>query len=173
MMRALDAGGLSVMTDDHRPATEDNPNGYYEYEPVKSLADQNNWLDQACGKTIKIVSPILRHLPSHLSHRIVFLLRDIQEILASQKSMLTRRGHGLEDQPPDDVMAAYFEKHLSQVTSWLAAQENINVFYIGYRDVVFSPRDAMVSVNNFLGGQLDVEKMVASVDSKLYRQRAG
>ena len=36
-MRMLEAGGLPVVTDGRRTADDDNPKGYYEFEPVKDL----------------------------------------------------------------------------------------------------------------------------------------
>lgn len=35
MMQALEAGGILVLTDNIRKSNEDNPKGYYEFEPVK------------------------------------------------------------------------------------------------------------------------------------------
>ena len=36
-MRMLEAGGLPLVTDGLRTADDSNPNGYYEFEPVKEL----------------------------------------------------------------------------------------------------------------------------------------
>ena len=38
MMKMLEAGGLTIMTDGVREADEDNPRGYYELERVSSGA---------------------------------------------------------------------------------------------------------------------------------------
>jgi hypothetical protein len=47
MMSMLDAGGVETLTDDHRGPDEDNPNGYFEYRPVKELDRSPNpeWLE--------------------------------------------------------------------------------------------------------------------------------
>ena len=51
MMKMLADGGLPSLTDKIRNADEDNPNGYYEFEPVKQLADGGHaWLAAADGK---------------------------------------------------------------------------------------------------------------------------
>ena len=36
MMKMIDAAGIPALTDNLRSADEDNPRGYYEYEPVKT-----------------------------------------------------------------------------------------------------------------------------------------
>jgi hypothetical protein len=38
MMQMLSAGGMPVLSDGQRSADANNPRGYYELEPVKSLA---------------------------------------------------------------------------------------------------------------------------------------
>ena len=51
MMRMLDAGGLSPLTDGEREADTDNPRGYYELERVKQLPKGDvAWLDGARGR---------------------------------------------------------------------------------------------------------------------------
>ena len=45
MMQMLQAGGLTLISDNYRPADQHNPNGYFEYEKVKSLdADNSCWI---------------------------------------------------------------------------------------------------------------------------------
>jgi len=38
MMRMREAGGIPALIDNIRKPDEDNPRGYYEYEPVKQTA---------------------------------------------------------------------------------------------------------------------------------------
>ena len=40
------AAGLELFVDNIRTADEDNPKGYFEYEPVKELADAEAQLEQ-------------------------------------------------------------------------------------------------------------------------------
>ena len=92
MMKMLAEGGLEPVTDALRRADEDNPNGYFEFEPVKQLADgQDAWLDGAGGKLVKVISALLEHLPARHQYKVVFMEREIKEILASQQKMLQRR----------------------------------------------------------------------------------
>ena len=60
MMKMLAEGGLEAISDALRSADDDNPNGYFEFEPVKQLgAGQAHWLDKAGGKVVKIISSLL------------------------------------------------------------------------------------------------------------------
>ncbi len=112
IMKMLEAGGLPVLTDGLRAADEDNPKGYYEVERVKGLAEETDkgWLAEARGKGIKVISYLLKSLPPQFNYRVVFIRREIEEVLASQRKMLARRGE-TEETPPER-MRALFEDDL-------------------------------------------------------------
>ena len=55
MMRMLEKGGVPVLTDKLRQADEDNPLGYFEFEPVKRLDKDTSWLGEATNKAVKII----------------------------------------------------------------------------------------------------------------------
>ncbi len=171
MMKMLEAGGLSVLTDNIRTADEDNPKGYYEFEAVKALESNKDWLKGASGKVVKIISQLLKQLPVEYKYKIVFMRRKMEEVLASQKQMLVRRGEPT-DTIGDDKMAKIFQAHLLQVETWLAKQPNIEVLYIHYTEALENPLPVIDKINQFLGGKMDVKKMAAVVDKSLHRQRA-
>ena len=93
MMKMLEAGGIPPLTDEIRTADTDNPKGYYEFERVKKMDKGDTaWLENAQGKSVKVISALLKHLPSDYRYRVIFMRRDMSEILASQKKMLDHRG---------------------------------------------------------------------------------
>ena|SRR5438067_377541 len=171
MMSMLVAGGILAMTDAIRTADEDNPKGYFELEKVKELAKDNRWLNDAGGRAVKIISALLKHLPSDYRYKIIFMRRNMQEILASQRQMLVRRGEAT-DTVSDERMAEMFRKHLLEVEGWLGKQPNVEVIYVDYNQMLDAPAHAIEAINNFLGGRLDTAAMTAVVDKTLHRQRA-
>ena len=170
MMRMLDRGGMGVLVDGIRTADEDNPRGYYEYERVKQIENDTAWLDDAGGKAVKMISGLLQHLPSDRSYKVIFMRREMDEILASQRRMLVRRGEPT-DRVQDDQMAALFRKHLATVEAWLDGQPNIQVLYVSYNRILDDPAAQVARVVEFLGAGLDLESMLNVVDPTLYRQR--
>ncbi|MCI0490661.1 MAG: sulfotransferase [Blastocatellia bacterium] len=170
MMSMLVAGGLEVLTDDIRTADEDNPKGYYEFEKVKELAHDKSWIEDARGKVVKIISALLKHLPAEHAYKVIFMHRNMEEILASQRQMLIRR-----EQPADTVsderMAEMFRKHLKDIEAWLAGQQNFDVLYVNYNEVLRGPDEHIEKINRFLGNGLDVKSMAGVVDRALYRQK--
>jgi hypothetical protein len=173
MMKMLEAGGLPPVTDELRAADEDNPKGYYEFERVKQM-DQGDtsWVAGARGKVVKVISALLKHLPPGEQYRVVFVRRNMPEILASQRKMLIRRGED-PDKMDDAQMALLFEKHLRQIEEWLRTQPNFSVLYVHYSDVLARPQTHIEEINAFLGSSLDVAAMAETVDPALYRNRQG
>ena len=170
MMRMLEAGGMQVLTDNLRTADEDNPRGYYEYERVKQIEDDTSWLPEAEGKVVKMIAALLKHLPPGYRYRVVFMIREMEEVLSSQRQMLIRRGEPT-DRVSDERMAALFQRHVQQVRGWLERQPDLEVIYVNYREVLGHPLEQATRVNDFLGSILDVEAMAEAVDLNLYRQR--
>ncbi len=168
MMQMLVNGGAAVVTDGIRSADADNPKGYYEFEQVKTIKRDASWLPATRGKAFKMVSQLLYDLPPSETYRIVFMERDLEETLLSQEKMLTRLGRTAA---PREQMKRAYALHLERLHEWLSLQGNIKVFLVRYNDLVERPREQTERVREFIGGKLDIEAMVKTVDLSLYRNR--
>jgi hypothetical protein len=171
MMKILEAGGMQIFTDNLRLADEDNPKGYYELEQVKALKDgDDSWIKDAPSKVVKVISSLLEYLPANYKYKIVFMGREIAEILASQKQMLIRRGESSDGD--DRVMAEQFQEHLKRVRVWLANQPNMDVLYVDYNSLMADPTPEIKKVAFFLGLEEKLDAMLSVPDKTLYRQKA-
>lgn len=172
VMGMLAAAGVTCVSDGVRTADEDNPRGYFEDERVKNLASAENraWIAEARGKAIKVVSPILKDLPPENTYKVVFLRRDLREILASQKKMMHRRGE--DHDQPDEVMAQIFERHLKTIEEMVRSRSEIELMYLDFREVIADPRGQARRISDFVGQTLDIDAMGAAVDERLYRNRS-
>jgi hypothetical protein len=170
MMMMLEAGGLPLLTDGQRVADDDNPRGYYEFEPVKGLAQDASWIPQARGKAVKVISALLEHLPESETYRVLFMRREMKEILASQRAMLARRGHPT-DLAGEAHIAQLSHRHVEEVLQRLRAQPNAALLEVSYNDLIARPLPGARAVARFLGAGLDAERMASAVDPSLYRQR--
>ena len=170
MMNMLEAGGMPVLTDRIRSADTDNPKGYYEFERVKGLPEDQAWLEDARGKAVKVISALLDKLPVRYAYKIIFMRRSMPEILASQRQMLVRRGEPA-DKVSDGKMSEAFAKHLETIQEWMARQPNVQVMYVEYNQALEEPARVATEINQFLGNCLDEEAMARTVDPDLYRQR--
>lgn len=170
MMAMVEAGGIPVLADGVRVADEDNPKGYYEFERVKALREDKSWVPQARGMVVKMVSALLTELPADETYRVVFMERDMAEMVASQSVMRQRKGD--PDPLPEADRIALFERHLAQVYQWADGAAHLSLLRVRYNDLLAEPAPHAERVAGFLGGGLDVAAMIAVVDRSLYRQRA-
>ena len=171
-MKMLDAGGMPTLTDGIRTADESNPKGYYEFERVKEL-DKNGdvaWLSGARGHAVKIISFLLTFLPETFDYQVIFMDRDIDEVLASQNKMLVARGEAA-DSSQDPQMRQAYQQHLLKVERFLRNRKCFTTMRLGYKAVIDNPAVEARRLNEFLGGRLNVERMTAVADRELYRNR--
>jgi hypothetical protein len=171
MMKMLAEGGLPVLTDQIRGADDDNPEGYFELEVVRKLKEGNfEWLQEANGKVVKVISALLEHLPPQYSYKIIFMERESREVLASQKKMLDHRGQ--VSRISDEEMEQQFHNHLAAVKPWLIRQPNMEVLYVNYNALMAKPEIFCARIEEFLESPLNQRGMLSVPTEKLYRNRA-
>jgi tetratricopeptide (TPR) repeat protein len=175
MMQMLAAGGLAPKTDGLRPADEDNPDGYFEWEAIKRVGREHALFDDPGldALAIKCVTPLLRQLPAVHRYRVIFMLRPVEEIAASQARMIDHRGStGMEGDPA--AIAARLLHHRDEILAFLRnASRVFDVLTIDYPRLVADPAPAVSSLASFLGPQLlpHPENMAAVIRPALYRNR--
>lgn len=172
MMQMLQNGGLPILTDNARPADESNPNGYYEYEAVKRLDRENAWLKNAEGRAVKIIAQLLFFLPAHYNYKIIFMLREMNEIIRSQQAMLARQGKTGAQMPSAAALRRAYKQMIAKVMRWGELKHNVSLLYLNYADVVQHPQQQAERINQFLDGALNPAMMAAVVDATLYREQS-
>ncbi len=170
MMQMCEAGGLTSLIDHERAPDEDNLRGYYELQQVKRLEEDKSWLPLARGKVVKVISVLLKHLPQEYRYKILFMQRNMDEIISSQKQMLVRRGE--PNRFADEDLARMFRNHLEMIAQWLRDRQNFEVLYVDYNQLLDNPLEKTAEIKLFLGTDLDEAAMTAVVDASLYRQRS-
>ncbi len=170
MMQMLDRGGIPALVDNVRRPDEDNPKGYYEFEPVKQTRKDPSWLEGAAGKVVKMVHMLLLDLPPRYEYRVVFMRRTIKEVVTSQNVMLRRHGKATDDLP-EGKLVEMFEAQLAKVERYLIEHPCFKVLPIQYNEALKGPQPVIEALNAFLGGGLDTRAMAAVVDPSLYRNR--
>ncbi|HZZ44191.1 MAG TPA: hypothetical protein VFE58_14750 [Tepidisphaeraceae bacterium] len=169
MMQMLAAGGMEMLTDGKRGADVDNPAGYFELEAVKGLATDARFLEEAGGKGVKIVHALLGYLPRGREYRVIFMRRDLDEVLASQRKMLDRAGKAgaaLSEEQLKGIYASQIQQALRGL-----GERGIEVLEVDYGALISDAAGVARGVNEFLRGKLDERAMAGAVKSGLYRNR--
>ena len=170
MMQMLHQGGMEIFSDGLRQPDENNPKGYYEHELVKSLARNKSWLKDATGKAIKVISHLLFELPAQYQYKIIFMERDLDEVLMSQHKMLIREGKAKEGAINLKLVNA-FKQNLERIKIWAPKQSHVEILYVSHKNMINNPMEELKKVNQFLGNNLDIEAMAKVVDKSLYREK--
>jgi hypothetical protein len=173
MMHMLEAGGVAPWSDGERTADVDTPEGYYELERVKRLETDPDkaWVREARGRALKVISFLLRHLPDENAYRIIYMRRNLDEVLRSQDKMLDRLGNAAPGADLEAVKEAY-RNDIVSARLHARKRPNMELLEVHYGEAVADPAAAARAVNAFLGGRLDEAAMAAAVKAHLYRNRA-
>jgi hypothetical protein len=179
MMQILEAAGVPPFTDNKRPADESNPRGYYEHEKVTSLLSNpdRSWMMEAKGGAIKVVVPLLAGLPRRLRkpgskaetlyYRVLFMERDMEEIVQSQDTMLRRLGKTSSAEKSGDINKVYRQQE-RHAKNW-CANLGIPAMSVSFEILVNRPDKVLPRVADFLGVPDKVPAMRACIDPALHR----
>jgi hypothetical protein len=113
----------------------------------------------------------VKELPDDNDYRVIFLRRDLGEVIASQKKMIDRLESDDTD-AADEAMKEAFRNDIVRVRLLCKNRPNFELIEVQYRDTVEDPTATAAKVNAFLGGRLDEAAMREAVDASLYRNRA-
>jgi hypothetical protein len=172
MMQILEAGGVPILTDGVRKADADNPNGYYEFERCKRLDDDLSWVYAARGMAVKLLyCPVIYHLPATIRYQVIFMRRNLAEVVASQFIMLRRKGVNDFSVDPERAFVLY-RAELAKVENWLERQDNFETEYVDYNQTLADPKSTCARIKSFLRLDLDEIRMESVITQSLYRQRA-
>ena len=172
MMRMLLAAGMPLLVDGACAADDDNPDGYFEWQPIKELARQPALIEQAAGQAVNVVSALLIALPRRHRYRVIFMLRPVEEIAASQLRMRAR----LEPEaalPDAAKLADWLARHREGVLDLLRREPNVALHLVEYPALVRSPREAVANLRSFLelAAPETADRMLVVIDPTKQRTR--
>ena len=144
MMEMLQAGGMELLADDHRPPDARNPRGYFESRVVKRLRHEPEGIAAAEGRAVKVLCYDLRLLPPTYTYRVLFMLRDPEAVAASLAALRGGAVERLTAPPAPD-----------------------GALVVPYDDMLADPLKQARRVARFLGLPLDIPAMAATVDPSL------
>jgi predicted AlkP superfamily phosphohydrolase/phosphomutase/tetratricopeptide (TPR) repeat protein len=170
-MQMLERGGLPPMTDGIRRPDANNEQGYYEWEEIRKLPANPHIIEQAEGKAVKIVTPLLPALPKQHRYKILFMRRPLAEVARSQHKM---RFHCEGD--PRELEAAVvpmLQKHLDATLDLLHRTPQIELLEIDFPSLVRDPAPWAERIAAFVGPERlpEAGAMSGVVRSDLHRQR--
>jgi len=104
--------------------------------------------------------------------RVVFIERDLDEILDSQSKMIAREG-GAPASPPErrQLLKAEYARTVSRAKVWLSNRPETSWLMLNYAEVLADPQASAARLFEFLDGRLDRGRAASLVDAGLHRNR--
>ncbi len=170
MMQMLEAAGVEPLADRHRPADESNPKGYYELEAVKRSKVDTRWVEDAEGRAVKVIHALLGELPRDRHYRVIFMQRDLDEVIDSQDRMLERLGEAPPPLPRERVRAV-FEKQVAEALRLLEGEPCFDAIVIEHAQLIAQPIESARRIAAFIGRSDVAGAMAACVAPDLHRER--
>jgi hypothetical protein len=168
LMRILAFGGIEPLTDNVRRENSRNPHGYFEWEAIKDKHSYVNWIDDAAGKSIKVVSRFIRHLPATRCYRILFLHRDLDEVVRSQRDMARHFSDSSWDDASSLKIKEVYRRHVDETLEWIDQRPNMQLHQLHYEAMLRDPAREIQRIDAFLAPRrLDTARMLVAVDLAL------
>lgn len=161
MMRAVEAGGLTVARSIRREAknTRDgtylaNRDGLYEVDPKEVWV--SGWPRMYEGQAVKVLTSWVRHVSAG-DYSVAFMLRDSEEIRQSFEASHREKRTTLQ-----------IEREIDEALSLLHVRRDVHqITLLNYRDVLEHPRESLSKLN----WPLDVTAAASVPDVSQYRFR--
>ena len=165
MMQLFKAANADIATDAIRTEDENNPKGYFELEAVKGIVKNNHFLKELDGKTIKIVAPLVTFIDLSLEYQVIFMIRDLDEVLQSQGKMLGKDQHDQHEK-----FRSMYSLHVEKSKEFLRAN-NVPFLEIQHRELLKNPESCLQLLVDFCKWEIPLEELKSEIDQSLYRNR--
>ncbi len=170
MMQMLQAGGVPLVHDPLRQPDNNNPRGYWEDNRVRTLAENDTWLPEARGRALKVVAPLLPHLPDGEQYFVLMMRRPVAEVVQSQLAMLSRLGKT----PPTlskEAMESSFQDLLNRSLKATVSRPNFTFLDVSHPELISGSAELLERIRQFLPLPFVVDAARQVIDPTLHRER--
>ena len=165
MMQVLKRAGLDIHSDYNRKEDDNNPQGYFELEAVKGIVKNNSFLREARNKVVKIVAPLPTFIDLSEKYQVVFMIRDLNEVLQSQEKMV-QKNQIEEREKFKNIYLMHIEK-----TKAFFESNSIPFITIDYNNLMNQPTVELTKLIEFLSLPSKLDDLLPSINPALYRNK--
>jgi hypothetical protein len=132
---------------------------------VKGIVKDNSFLKSANGKVLKVVAPLPMFLDKSLSYRVIFMRRDMEEILRSQEVMLNK------DQSAErEKFKAIYATHIQKTYQFFELNK-VPFLDVFYKELINNPESELKKIIAFLELQSNWKELAEVVNPELHRNK--
>ncbi|MEM6332271.1 MAG: alkaline phosphatase family protein [Planctomycetota bacterium] len=172
MMQLLEAAGVAAFTDHHRGRDENNPRGYFEHEMIRRLPSDPSVVRNASGHAVKVIHALVEYLPAGFFYKMIWMHRDMDEVLASQQRMLERNAGKDASRRDPEVLRRVYEQQSQRALNLCRRRADIHLLEVSHRELVDGKPEIFESLAQWLGSNVAPSRLANVIDPKLYRQKS-
>ena len=143
VMRMLDSAHVPIVTSKPNKNDKYNPYRNYSHSKIKHIKKNESWINCAINKAIKIPSSLLPFLTNKKEYKLIFILRDINNILEDINEL-----KNIDDSY--NQLVETYSYSLELIKSWLERQNNIKTMYVSYDNLINDTEQSAHDINMFI-----------------------
>jgi hypothetical protein len=160
MLYALEQGGVEVL---HTSKGSDSKKGNATaFEEIIRLKRDDKRIHEARNKATMVYLQHLSNLPGFFEYKVIFIDRDVHDIMAGQGKMKDKVKAGAL---PVKAMLQ-LQEQLDKFNSWVVSQPNVKLLTVAYNEMLEHPVEYAEVIGEFLGKDLAVDKMAEVLKNK-------
>ncbi|MEY3237152.1 MAG: hypothetical protein RI883_1253 [Bacteroidota bacterium] len=160
VMKMLEDGGMPILFDEEETVTKNEKLAAYGYKKVANLSKDSEWIELANDKALKVYVEHLNYLPAHFNYKVIFVTRDIEDIIQYQDSQKTT---GKSATALSMKKVAALQNRIFKAEEWIASQPNIEFLTISYNELIEHPIESVEIMCEFIGKELNNAAMIKSI----------
>lgn len=153
VLDALQKGGVEVLRTIKGSGTKIG--NAPAFEEIIRLKKDDKRIQEARNKATMVYLQHLNNLPAFFDYKVIFIDRDVHELLASQTKAKAKVKEGIL---PLKALSQ-FNEQLEKFNSWIVSQPNVRSLSVEYTELLEHPTEYAEVIAEFLGRDLDIDKM--------------
>lgn len=129
--------------------------GEYSYSKVYQQEGKWDWIEQACGKVIKVEANYLFKLPDNFNYKLIYITRDKIELAKIQAELKNKTSKGISLE--NLILNEQQEQNLEE---WVFNKPNMDLLFIDYKTLISNTEEELEKIESLLETTLDRSKMI-------------
>jgi tetratricopeptide (TPR) repeat protein len=153
VLAALEEGGVDILRTSKGSGTK--LGNAPAFEEIIRLKKDDKRIQEARNKATLVYLQHLNNLPAFFEYKVIFIDRDVHELLATQTKAKAKVKEGIL---PLKALAQ-FNEQLEKFNSWILSQPNVRSLTVEYNELLEHPTEYAEVIAEFLGRELQIDKM--------------
>ncbi|MFN5785124.1 MAG: alkaline phosphatase family protein [Flavobacteriia bacterium] len=153
VLNALENGGVEVLRT--AKGSDGKKGNAGAFEEIIRLKKDDNRIQEARNKATMVYLQHLNNLPAFFDYKVIFIDRDIHDVLANQTNVKDKVKLGIL---PAKALSQ-LQEQLDKFNMWISSQPNIRTLNVNFGELSEHPEEYAEVIAEFLGREMELEKM--------------